>query len=736
MAITFTVPATTVTDTIVARLTSDGGNLVSVNNNDFSLRRADTGAEVTATISNRKAGNHFWDITVQNTGTYRGRAYIQIRRNAFIELATTRRIPSSPLNSNTFVYVLPAPANFIASDGVNTAVLRWDVVSGSTYELRVDSGLWQDVTSPHTVTGLLPDTEYVYGLRVKGDSNAIATVRKRTLVYPIEDIDEQFIPVGTQNYELIIGIRGQHEDARVNGLQEGFYQHFENLSDGNSRLYVRSEEVTRLIAQAIWSVQVSDTDWRVTKPIIYNVVPVSPILEDPGRQTLWIGVPFRLLVETLNVPVVRRGESELVGLKFESVELEGRSYISSAGTLPVGTELTFDAFNSDYYVENPGGSDTLQVPIDIRDDPDPPVINTVSNITRDSGYAAFTFEVSISAGTLPVSWSIAGIEGATVVSTGDMTADVTVPARLSAGTYTATLTASNGRFEDTEQFSVIVRPRVVIVRPTIRAISNISRTEGYRAFFVQATLQSGSTSVWSVSGSGATIDQNGRITVPQGLSAGTHNITVRADNSAGFDTERFSLVVSVAGVSPSGSITLAATPGDRQVSLSWNHPSRRGTPTATYRVYRGNTLVTTVSGTSYVDTGRINGTSYSYRVQAFNSAGSVNSNTVSAIPSAPRAPSGTIRVSVSYRNGQVSINWNHPSDRGSPAATYTILRLNHDPRPPVTNTAGNIATGLTGTSFIDRNITSGFTYRYYVQADNPSPGRIQSEEGNNVVTIP
>ena len=464
MAITaFTVPATTATDTIVARLVSDN-NLISFGNNDFSLHRADTDAELSATISNSKIGNHFWDITVQNTSSYRGQAYVEIRARAFRDLQTLQQIPVNALRSNTFSYVLPAPENFSASDGVNTSVLRWDVVSGNTYELRVDSGLWQDVTSPHTVTGLLSDADHTYELRVKGDGNGIATVRKRTLVYPIEDIDEQFIPVGTENYELIIGIRGQHKDARVNGLQEGFYQHFENLSDGNSRLYVRSEEVTRLIAQAIWSVQVSDTDWRVTDDILYNVVPVGPILEDPGRQTLWIGVPFRLRVETLNIPTVQRGESELVGLKFETVQIEDRSYIESAGMLPVGTKLTFDAFNSDYYVENSGGNDTLQVPVDIRDDPVAPIINAISNIPKEDGYAAFTVEASLSAGTQPVTWSIDGIPGATIVpETGD-TVTINIPARLK-GTHTATLTASNGRFQDTEQFSLIVAAPITVPTP-------------------------------------------------------------------------------------------------------------------------------------------------------------------------------------------------------------------------------------------------------------------------------
>jgi chitodextrinase len=67
------------------------------------------------------------------------------------------------------------------------------------------------------------------------------------------------------------------------------------------------------------------------------------------------------------------------------------------------------------------------------------------------------------------------------------------------------------------------------------------------------------------------------------------------------------------------------------VSLAWN-ASTDNVGVTGYNVYRGSTLVTTVSGTSYTDTGRAAATSYTYTVRARDAAGNLSgtSNTVTA----------------------------------------------------------------------------------------------------------
>ncbi|MCF6474381.1 chitinase [Nonomuraea sp. MG754425] len=71
------------------------------------------------------------------------------------------------------------------------------------------------------------------------------------------------------------------------------------------------------------------------------------------------------------------------------------------------------------------------------------------------------------------------------------------------------------------------------------------------------------------------------------------------------------------------------------VSLAWN-ASTDNVGVTGYNVYRGGTLVTTATGTSYTDTGRAASTSYTYTVRARDAAGNLSgvSNSVTATTSA------------------------------------------------------------------------------------------------------
>ena len=79
---------------------------------------------------------------------------------------------------------------------------------------------------------------------------------------------------------------------------------------------------------------------------------------------------------------------------------------------------------------------------------------------------------------------------------------------------------------------------------------------------------------------------------------------------------------------PSAPASLAALSGDASVSLSWQAPSfDGGSPVTSYNVYRGTSagsetfLANAGTATNYLDSGLVNGTSYSYRVSAVNANG-------------------------------------------------------------------------------------------------------------------
>ena len=96
---------------------------------------------------------------------------------------------------------------------------------------------------------------------------------------------------------------------------------------------------------------------------------------------------------------------------------------------------------------------------------------------------------------------------------------------------------------------------------------------------------------------------------------------------------------------PSAPASISATPGNGQVVINWQAPSSDGSAAIIdYRVYRDSSQIATVNGLTYTNTGLVNGTTYSYAVDARNSVGiGPKSASVSTTPSAPSGqtcPSG------------------------------------------------------------------------------------------------
>ena len=652
--------------------------------------------------------------------------------------------PGSPSTLTISTLAFDAPTGFSGTASDEFATLLWDIEDGKTYEVRVNGGDWTDAVPPYVALNLTPQTQYTFDVRIKATDTIPAgniatimlTTSERAALPPgdlfIEAIDEQFIPIRTEDYELIIRVNRLNIKASVVGLQEGFYQSFRKLENGNSEVIIRAKRVTRLLEKAVWKVEVEDLDDGTTadREIIYNVVAVAPILLDPGPQTMYKGINFELLVEVLNEATVQRGESELVGLKFDAETVDERAYVKSAGVLPMDANLTFESFFNDYYVENGGGSDTLQVPVTLREDAVAPVIRAISNVSRNTDYAGFTIQASVSAGTPPIMWSVEGPEGVTIDDMGL----ITVPGGLGVGTHSITVTASNGLYEDTEQFSLSVRRPVVIVitPPVIRAIPNVGRTVGYSQFTVQASLSSGSSSTWSVSGAGATISTSGLITIPAGLGIGTHTITARADNSGGFDTESFFFSVSAAAAAPviRAISNVARTVGYSQFTIQASVST--GTSPINWRVsgIAGATIST--SGLITIPAGLSQAT-HTATVTASNSVGSDTeqfSVEVSAAAPTLSAPSGTITLAASAvigESGRVNLGWGHPNNRGTPTSSYSVYRSRR-----TTESFRRVRSGISGTSYSDGRVggTRYAVLRFYIRAVN-SEGFLQS----NTITL-
>ncbi|MGW4469944.1 glycosyl hydrolase family 18 protein [Nonomuraea sp. NPDC004354] len=167
-----------------------------------------------------------------------------------------------------------------------------------------------------------------------------------------------------------------------------------------------------------------------------------------------------------------------------------------------------------------------------------------------------------------------------------------------------------------------------------------------------------------------------------------------------------------------GDTTAPSVPGNvrstgvtsNSVSLAWN-ASTDNVGVTGYEIYRGGTLVTTVTGTTHTDTGLTANTAYTYTVRARDAAGnqSAHSTAVTATTTgggggdttAPSVP-GNVR-STGVTSNSVSLAWNASTDNVG-VTGYEIYR------------GGTLVTTVTGTTHTDTGLTANTAYTYTVRA--------------------
>jgi len=170
---------------------------------------------------------------------------------------------------------------------------------------------------------------------------------------------------------------------------------------------------------------------------------------------------------------------------------------------------------------------------------------------------------------------------------------------------------------------------------------------------------------------------------------------------------------------------LTAVASSARVNLSWT----AGAAATSYSVYRGTTsfgqsatpVATGITTTTYQDTGLTDGTTYYYRVAAFNAVGnSPEGNQASAMPVA--TPTG---LSATPGNTKVILSWTASAG----ATSYRVYRGTTS----FGESATPIASGITATTYTNIGLTNGTTYYYRVAAFNATGN---SPEGNQTAAIP
>jgi fibronectin type 3 domain-containing protein len=218
-----------------------------------------------------------------------------------------------------------------------------------------------------------------------------------------------------------------------------------------------------------------------------------------------------------------------------------------------------------------------------------------------------------------------------------------------------------------------------------------------------------------------------------GLTNGTtYFYVVSAVNAAGesANSSEVSGKPAAAAQAPAVPVGLMATAGNAQVALTWSASSGA----SSYHVKRSAasggpyTQVSAPSGTSFTDTGLINGTAYFYVVSALNSAGeSSNSAQVSATPVAPAQPPAVpAGLQATAGNAQVVLTWSASTG----ASSYHVKRATTSGGPYTQVSAP------TATNFTNTGLTNGTTYFYVVSAVNSAGESANSAQASATPVAP
>jgi chitodextrinase len=140
------------------------------------------------------------------------------------------------------------------------------------------------------------------------------------------------------------------------------------------------------------------------------------------------------------------------------------------------------------------------------------------------------------------------------------------------------------------------------------------------------------------------------------------------------------------------------------IALTWS-PASDDTGAVSYRVYRNNVLMTTVSATSWTDTAIVGGTTYTYAVRALDAAGNIGDASAVAVAADFTPPAAPASLSASWVGGpsRVELSW--------PAATDDVGVVSYE-----VSRDGTVLGTTSGLAFTDPAVAPSATYSYSVVA--------------------
>ena len=211
------------------------------------------------------------------------------------------------------------------------------------------------------------------------------------------------------------------------------------------------------------------------------------------------------------------------------------------------------------------------------------------------------------------------------------------------------------------------------------------------------------------------------------LTNGTaYTLAVRAVNASG--NGAVSIIAATPNPVPTAPTNLSATPGDGQVTLSWNDPSN--TSISKYQVSSdgganfADIPASGASTTTHTVTSLTNGTDYTLAVRAVNASGNSDVSTVT-VTMVPAAPAG---LSATPGDGQVALSWTDPGN-----TSISKYQVSSDGGA---NFADIAASGASTTTHTVTGLTNGTDYTLAVRAVNASGNGAVATVGATPVAVP
>jgi titin len=236
-------------------------------------------------------------------------------------------------------------------------------------------------------------------------------------------------------------------------------------------------------------------------------------------------------------------------------------------------------------------------------------------------------------------------------------------------------------------------------------------------YVVQFSSNGGST--WSTFADGTSTSTLATVT---GLTNGTSYVfQIAAVNVAGtgsYSTESNAATPATTAGAPT---SVSAVIGAASATVSWTAPASNGGAAITDYVIQfsanSGSWATFADGTSTSSsatvTGLTNGTNYTFRVAAVNSAGTGTYSTASSSVTPVTTPGAPTSAAASTGARQATISWTAPTSNGGSSITNYAIQFSTDAG---SNFSTQILTGSTSTSYVYTGLTAGTAYVFRVAA--------------------